>query len=77
MVPTLECMRPELLEAYREIVAEYRKTGWGIYDDTADMDRAVVMSDGYYGDWSSVVWLYRETGKAVMVQDVTIVQNTL
>ncbi|MCI9142706.1 MAG: hypothetical protein HFH87_08800 [Lachnospiraceae bacterium] len=73
MVPTLKSMRPGLLETYREIVTEYWKTGWGIYDDTADMDRAMVMSDGYYGDWSSVVWLYRETGKPVMVQDVTIV----
>ena len=68
MVSTLESMRPGLLEEYRGIVAEYRKAGWGIYDDTADMDRAVVLSDGYYGDGSSVVWLYQETGKPVMIQ---------
>ena len=68
MVSTLESMRPGLLEEYRGIVAEYRKAGWGIYDDTADMDRAVVLSDGYYGDGSSVVWLCQEAGKPVMIQ---------
>ena len=70
MVSTLESMRPGLLTEYRGIVDEYRKASWGIYDDTADMDRAVVLSDGYYGDGSSVVWLYRETGKPVMIQNV-------
>ena len=70
---TIESMRVELGEAYRGIVAEYRSAGWGIYDDTADMDRAVCLSDGYYGDGSSVMWLYQETGKAVMIQDVEII----
>ncbi len=66
---TIESMRPQLWERYREIVRRYRLEDWGIYDDTADMDRAVVLSDGYYGDWSSIVMLYQETGKPVMIQD--------
>lgn len=67
---TIASMRPELWEAYAEIVAQYRREAWGIYDDTADLDRAVALSDGYYGDESSVVRLYQETGKPVMIQDV-------
>ncbi len=68
MEATLASMRPHLLERYRRIVEEYKAAGWGIYDDSADLDRAIAVSDGYYGDMSSVVWLYRETGKPVMIQ---------
>ena len=46
--------------------------GFGIYDDSPDMDRAVIVSDAYYGDWSSIVHLYQKTGKPVMIQDVEI-----
>lgn len=67
---TLTSMRPELWEEYSHIVREYRDAGWGIYDDTADMDRAIAISDGYYGDWSSIVWLYQKTGKPIMIQNV-------
>lgn len=72
MQATLESMRPDLLEEYRGIVEEYQNASWGIYDDTADMDRAVVLSDGYYGDGSSVVWLYQKSGKPVMIQDTDV-----
>lgn len=72
---TIESMRVELGEEYRRIVAEFRGAGWGIYDDSADMDRAVCLSDGYYGDFSSVVWLYQKTGKPVMIQDVEILEG--
>ncbi len=61
-------MRPHLLERYRRIVEEYKAAGWGIYDDSANLERAIAVSDGYYGDMSSVVWLYRETGKPIMIQ---------
>lgn len=67
---TIRSMRPKLWDAYQKIVDDYRKAGWGIYDDTADMDRAVVLSDAYYGDQSSVVYVYKKTGKPVMIQDV-------
>lgn len=67
---TIQSMRPELGETYRGIVESYRRDGWGIYDDTADMDRAVCLSDGYYGDMSSVVHLYKKVGKVLMLQNV-------
>ncbi len=75
MQATLSSLRQRLLEEYMEMVTRYREEGWGIYDDTADVDRAVELSDGYFGDWSSVVQLYQETGKPVMIQDVEIIMG--
>jgi len=69
---TLYSMRPHLYEEYCRIVQEYREEAWGIYDDTADIDRAIVVSDAYYGDMSSVVELYKATGKPMMLQNMDI-----
>ncbi len=69
---TLASMRPHLLEAYLEIRNQYLMEGWGIYDDTADLERAIALSDGYYGDASSVVQLYKDTGKPIMMQNVEL-----
>ena len=65
---TFQSMHPELLDEYDEIVKSYCREGWGIYDDTTDLDRAIIWTDGYYGDWSSVVHLYEKTSKPIMVQ---------
>lgn len=72
MQVTMQSMMPQLLERYQRIVAKYQEEKWGIYDDTADLDRAIKLSDAYYGDPSSVVELFRKVGKSVMVQDVNI-----
>lgn len=66
---TIKSMRPDLYREYREIVESYREEDWGIYDESADIDRAIVLSDAYYGDMSSVVELYKVTGKPIMIQD--------
>jgi len=66
---TLRSMRPELYDKYCELVQTYRKDRWGIYDDTVDMERAIALSDAYYGDWSSMVTLYQVTGKPIMIQN--------
>lgn len=67
---TIESMRPQLWEEYRKIRDRYIEEGWGIYDDSAELDRAVVVSDAYYGDGSSVVQLYKKIQKPVMLQNV-------
>lgn len=69
---TFQAMHPELLEEYDEIVSLYRQEGWGIYDDTAELGRAIEWTDGYYGDWSSVVHLYKAKEKPVMIQTVEL-----
>ena len=69
---TISSMRPYLWEEYSQIVERYRSEHWGIYDDSADMDRAIAISDAYYGDMSSIVELYKKTGKPIMIQNAEI-----
>ena len=72
MESTLLSMRPDQYDEYIRLKELFREEEIGIYDDTPDMYTAIGLSDAYYGDPSSLVWLYRETGKPVMIQDVTI-----
>lgn len=67
MKASMKSMRPNILHEYEQIEQEYINEGWGIYDDTAELDRAIIWSDAYYGDMSSVVWLYKVTGKLVFL----------
>ena len=69
---TIQAMRPDLYQKYTEIAERYRQEGWGIYDETADIDRAIVLSDAYYGDMSSVVEMYKVTGKPIMIQNCSV-----
>lgn len=72
---TIESMRPKLWETYERIVKQYLEEGWGIYDDTADLNRAIALCDAYYGDGSSVVQLCQKAGKPVMLQNVLVVTD--
>lgn len=67
---TAKTMRPEVLEDYEQLLQEYLADGFGIYDDSADLNRAIAVCDAYYGDPSSVVQLCREAGKPVMLQNI-------
>ena len=69
---TIESMRPQLWREYEKLVEEYKKAGWGIYDDTAELDRAIELSDAYYGDHSSVVQLCCKKGILIILQNVSI-----
>lgn len=67
---TLASMRPELYDRYQAMVQRYREEGWGIYDDTPELDRAIALCDVYYGDPSSVIELVKAVGKPVLLQDM-------
>ncbi|MBB6732243.1 hypothetical protein [Cohnella zeiphila] len=69
---TYASMRPELLEEYETIVREYKLGDFGIYDDSTDSQRAIAMSDAYYGDGGSMVALYKLTGKSMMLQNIEL-----
>lgn len=69
---TIRAMRPQLWAEYSRIVQKYRQEGWGIYDDSTDIDRAVILSDAYYGDGSSVVQLCRKRKIPIMIQNVDV-----
>ena len=69
---TLESMRPGLSVRYSKIVGQYCNEGWGIYDDSTDLNRAIATCDAYYGDGSSVTQLFTAANKPVMIEDVAI-----
>lgn len=73
LMSTIRSMRMVLYERYQDIVGRYREENWGIYDDTPDVERAITVSDAYYGDMSSVVELYKATGKPVMIQNYDVI----
>ena len=66
---TFASTRPQLLEEYNKIVGEYRAEGWGIYDDTPELHRAIAWSDACYSDESSLLLLYLATGKPFVVRE--------
>ena len=68
-------MVPEIRDQYKKIIEDYRTEGWGIYDDTPNMDRAIIISDAYYGDPSSLVQLYEKLEKPIMIQNVDVLEK--
>ena len=57
---------------YISIITEYKHAGWGIYDDTNNFDRAVHYCDAYYGDKDSIIDLFQQQGKPVVIQSTGI-----
>ena len=72
MEATLRSMRPNLWEEYEKITEEYKNAGWGIYDGSGELSRAIELSDGYYGDGSSLVELCKKSGMPIMIQNVNV-----
>ena len=69
---SLKAMRPDILKSYLKLEKEYVREGFGIYDDTGELERAICYSDAYYGDFSSVTYLYKYTGKPIMFENFSI-----
>ena len=70
LLQTLRSILPHFVKEYEEIIQGYINEGYGIYDDTADMDRALMWVDACYGDSSSVELLLEFLGKPVLIQNV-------
>lgn len=64
---TIQSMIPHLEEQYNELRRWYKEACIGILDESTDLHRAIAISDAYYGDWSSVVELYKATGKPILL----------
>lgn len=69
---TLQSMLPELEKEYMEVRRQYRDESIGILDESTDLNRAIAISDAYYGSWSSVVELYRAVKKPVLTENSRI-----
>ncbi len=72
---TMKSMRPWILQRYLESKSQYLHEGWGIFDNTSDVERAVILSDVYYGDGSSVVQLFQQIGKPVLLQNARMIRK--
>ena len=58
---------PWFEQEYAEIIEEYKTGNYGIYDDSENINRAVAVSDVYYGDASNnVTALFYEARKKVL-----------
>lgn len=64
---TIESMHSELSKSYQELREQFVREDIGILDESADLHRVIEISDAYYGDTSSVVNLYKKTGKPIML----------
>lgn len=70
LAQTLRFMDSQIADEYEEIIQEYREAGWGIYDDTPDLNRAVAWSDACFGDENSVALMFEFVGKPTLVQNI-------
>ena len=70
MMSTMESMKPECKERYLEIVRVYKAQGWGIFDESVELDRAIVLSNAYYGDASSVVEVCKRVKMPTFIQNI-------
>lgn len=69
-IQTAKSMNPMILEEYLSLVDEFKGFNLGIYDDTSDLNRAIILADAYIGDRkSSVDQLFEETGKPMYFLD--------
>lgn len=66
-IQTAKSMNPRILPSYLGLIDEFRTLENGIYDESADMHKAIFFSDAYIGDGSSLVSLYGVTGKPLMI----------
>lgn len=75
MISTAKAMNPEVIGEYTKLVKEFCEGKWGIYDDSQDLERAIAISDAYYGSQSSVAVLYQQTGKPVLFHSIDITEE--
>lgn len=66
-IPTIQSMQTELYETYCGFVEKIKKDSSVIYDESADLHRAIAVSDAYLGDFSSLVPIYGMSGKPMMI----------
>lgn len=72
---TYGSMRPRLRMEYDRLIEQFKNEDVGIYDDSADLYRAITYTDMYYGDESSLIYLYGVQGKPIMFQNRNLILN--
>lgn len=72
---TIHSMNPQAAEKYQILVDSYKAEAWGIFDDTPNVNHSVILSDAYYGDWSSLITMFSLLGKPTLMQKLEIFDN--
>lgn len=68
MESSFESMRKEYLPAYKELKEKFIREGFGIFDDTPDIENTIALCDGYIGDAAtSVTSLFGVVGKPLFI----------
>ena len=67
MIKVLSQISMDLGERYQSILNRYRKSGWGICDETDNVDRAVEVCDIYYGDMNAIIQPFQNVCKPIML----------
>ena len=70
MEKVLAQVSPDLCERYKQILDSYKAAGWGICDETDNVERAVSACDIYYGDLNAIIQPFQNANKSVMVNVV-------
>lgn len=68
----LEKRAPQLLKKYEESILEAGQKDWITIMEDSDKERAVRLSDAFYGDVGKSAQLMKTAGKPVMLQNVEI-----
>lgn len=70
MADHLRKVSPALTERYLAILNQYKKAGWGICDESDNIDRAVELCDAYYGNMNAILQPFQNAGKPIMIAQI-------
>ena len=71
----LSALEPEIYKQYQEMVDEYKKAAWGIFDENLPYQQEAELADAYYGDAGYVARYFETLGKPVLLQKIGISRN--
>ena len=68
-LPSADRLIPQLKEEYYKIIEEFKAAGFGICDESGNLNKAIDSCDMYYGDAGLLQKLFTSTGKPAFIQD--------
>lgn len=70
MKKMLEQADSGLGDRYRHMLEQYKAAGWGICDETDNIDRAVEECDVYYGDMNAILQPFQNAEKPILIKGI-------
>lgn len=74
MKKVLDQVSAALGDRYQSILDTYKKAGWGICDETDNVDRAVQLCDAYYGELNAILQPFQNAEKPIMISELEKVE---